>query len=174
MTAIAYKDGVLAGDSGAFSGYRPASLATKVIKSPAGWLAGASGDTGKCEAFLRWVNGGMAEAAPSWPVKDGDGFEGLAVAPNGEVWLYDINGDHALQLADFHAIGCCHEMLAGAMAAGADPEQAVEIAIKHHVYAAGPVTVVKLEPVDEDVEEAALDIADEPKPETLKQHLGLV
>lgn len=144
MTTIAYRDGIMAADSRAYSGNRfPVGEKTKIRLLDDGTLIGVSSTVpGEGEAVIQWFAAG---ADP----KDGPSASPkhtlLAVRPGGEVFFADdsyfISGPLK---AEFFAIGSGGEYAQGAMAMGASAEQAVRIACRLDPWSAEPVMVLEL------------------------------
>lgn len=145
MTTIAYRDGVMAADSRAYSGGRPPiGCKAKIKRLADGTLIGVSSTVpGRGEAVIAWFEAG---ANPE-KVPPGDpSHRLLAVKPGGEVLFshdaYSISGPLT---GEFFAVGSGEEYALGAMAMGASAERAVEVACDLDVWSALPITVLKLE-----------------------------
>lgn len=144
MTVIAYKDGVLASDSGVyandvFRGRRP-----KVTKNADGSLCGGTGCTADCASFQEWCAAGRVDAKTS----AGTDFTSLLIEPDGAVKIYD----RCLYGVELHghyfALGIGCDLALGAMAHGASAEEAVQIAIDLCDSCRGPVQAVRLDRVE--------------------------
>lgn len=138
MTTIAYRDGIMAADTlitsnGMVDGYHQ-----KIARNAVGDLAGASGNSAKCCAFLAWFSGGEKHEPPEWDEETGNG---LIVRCDGAVELYMQHGRSDLR-ADFYAIGSGYQIAIGAMAAGASAKEAVAAAIKIDTCSGGEITVL--------------------------------
>jgi hypothetical protein len=147
MTTIAYRDGVMAGDSGNnFSNviYRSA---LKVARGPDGSLHGITGGAGEAGEYLRWVIAGMVGDPPkpeaTNPQEGRSSFVVLIALPSGLVRLWTAYGMEDHHNIPFMAAGAGSEIAIGAMAAGASAERAVEIVAEYSSYAALPVVTVK-------------------------------
>ena len=145
MTAIAYKDGVMAADSMELCGKVTLSTVQKITRrSKDGALAGAAGYGPAGEAFLRAFEAGEdAEFKRSLPNDEGFGFEAIIAYADGAVWQVGQDGSRYKVNAPFYVAGSAHEILVGAMAAGASAEQAVRIAVKYHASCGGDVAVLR-------------------------------
>lgn len=147
MTTIAYRDGVLAADSGNWHSNVLYRSALKVARGPDGSLHGVTGSAADAETYIRWVQSGMEGDAPKPDAINREegrsAFIALVVPPSGDlvrVWTaYGWEDHHGVQ---FMAVGAGSEMAIGAMAAGATAEQAVAIVAEHSTYAALPVRTV--------------------------------
>lgn len=140
MTTIAYRAGVMAGDTaltdrGVYCGqYR------KIYRSDDGKLLGVCGCLGTVADLRDWFIAGAEGDPPTF--KDEDS-EGLLVHPNGRAeWLgpqrkrIDIDGP-------FHAIGSGFQLAMGALHAGATAARALEIACELDIRTRGPVTILR-------------------------------
>ena len=148
MTTIAYRDGLMAADSGNWLSNVTYRSALKIARGPDGSLHGVAGNAGEGCEYLRWVEAGMEGDPPKPEVtnrEDGSGaFIALVVPPEGDVVrLWTAFGFEDHHDVPFIAIGAGSELAIGAMAAGASAEQAVEIVAQHSGYAALPVRVVR-------------------------------
>lgn len=142
MTAIAYRSGVMAGDTLSTFSYISAHE-TKVIKRD-GWLIGVSGESCPSNDDLSdWVfNNIKAKRLPKF---DGMEFELLAVRPSGRMYLYYSSGIvYPVPHLKFWAVGSGAEVCMGAMEMGASAEQAVRAAIKWQKACGGRVITKKL------------------------------
>lgn len=147
MTAIAYKDGIMAADGAVWSGCVALSFTDKKItRLQDGSLAGCAGDTGSIVKFLHWARGGF-ETGKLPPMKKE--FAAIVAKLDGTVMEFDSNQGFAeISHFTFAAKGYADEFLYGAMAAGATAEEAVRSACERCAYIGGEVQVVPLhEPV---------------------------
>lgn len=138
MTVIAYRDGVMAADSGVTDSAFNANVGTAdKICSVNGWLIGFAGSLVHGQLFARWMRGSKRE--PTW-----DQFHGLVVRPDGKVLEFD-HDKAPLSLGTSHgiAIGPGGLIATAAMMAGADAVRAVEIAIQLDNGCAGPLKIIK-------------------------------
>lgn len=147
MTAIAYRDGVMAGDSLTIITSKESDIKTadplKVAKYK-GYLFGLAGnDCPKMEDFRKWwYPYRKADKAPKMGQKLR--FEALVVGPDGMVQQWDERGVWELIKQPFWAIGSGSHVCMGAMEFGATARQAVEAAIKWAPGVGGKVYVRKL------------------------------
>ena len=149
MTTIAYRSGMLAADTAVLNGYNILGDAMVKIAKHHGCLAGATGTAGYCAAFLKWFCGGEQDAPPK-AEKDNDNYDtGIIVRPDGSIDRHELSGWHTLR-PRYYAVGSGRDHAFGAMFAGATAEQAVRAAIEHDPGTAGSVTVLRLQPGDED------------------------
>ncbi|MCJ2084608.1 hypothetical protein MKK88_01175 [Methylobacterium sp. E-005] len=143
MTTIAYRDGVMAADTGAKFGDAKHPWAQKLARGPDGTLYGASGTASEWETFLEWVRGGCKGDHPQPRDCNGDNsFVVLCVAPNGPVETITAFGRERFE-PPYYALGYDACVAFGAMHAGACAEDAVEAAIVHGTGTFGAVTVIR-------------------------------
>lgn len=148
MTTIAYRDGVMAGDSGNWFSNVLYRSALKVAKGPNGSLHGVTGNAGDAEQYIRWVLAGMQGEAPRPEATNREegrsAFVALVVSVSGNlVRLWTAYGWEDHHDVPFIAVGAGSEMAIGAMAAGASAERAVEIVAEHSNFASLPVRAVR-------------------------------
>lgn len=144
MTAIAYRDGVLAADTAGWYGDIVYWHFSKIFRFSDGTLFAAMGQAEYWDAF---VKGRIKNEEPTEiPEKDED-FYGILILPCGKVqFLGRSFKPHDAGVAPFYAIGAHVEFLTGAMAAGASAEEAVRLCIEYCAHAAGEVRIERLEP----------------------------
>lgn len=147
MTAIAYRDGVMAADSldqttmGVKNGY-----VRKIAKRDDGALIGCAGAAGDCERLIdAFLENRIDDEEPT---RDKDnGYAALIIEPDGSIWrLTEIARKFRQPSAPFHTEGCAYAILVGAMAAGSTAEEAVRIAIEWDTRCGGDVHVERLGP----------------------------
>ena len=146
MTAIAYKDGILAADSSCYAGETYQGEVTKLARTRDGAVAGASGDSTLCDEFLRLFQNSKADREwLEWrPTIVGSAqFSAVVVMPDGEIRQLDESGYFPVKAA-FYTEGSASKLMIGAMAAGASAEEAVAIAIKYDAHCGGEVQVERL------------------------------
>ena len=142
MTTIAYKDGVLAGDTRVSDddGFVWTDSFRKVFKLKSGCLFGASGDTEGGEILLRALRRGIT--LPALP----DGAEIAAVLILPDRTIHISEGSIWLRWPEpFVAIGSGKKAAMGAMLAGADAQAAVAAGMKCDTYSGGHVQAVYLD-----------------------------
>lgn len=143
MTTIAYSNGVLAADT--LVTERGARLATKTkIVRRKGMLAGGAGSSVICRAFTDWFLDGMRGAPPNMqPDKQRPSSECVIFYAPKKFITFDGDGVSDLE-ADYFALGSGASFAKGAMAMGADPVRAVEIAMQFDLYSGGPIVRLEL------------------------------
>lgn len=145
MTVIAFRDGVMASDSGAFSGDRVWPWVRKVARGPDGVLFGVAGSLSVAGPFLEWVDGGYVGPRPGLCSDRGDehDVEVLVARPDGQLRILTAHGEETFDGAPYLTLGGADPFALGALFAGADAETAVRAAIEHSKSAAGKVQVVR-------------------------------
>jgi hypothetical protein len=150
MTIIAYRDGIMAGDTlvssdeGQFVGFDE-----KVVKNLLGALWGAMGDNGECHRCCEWFLKAKGLVDLHAPPRFSDG-QGLIVFPDGDVFtVYDGYARQSIEHRHFGytAIGAGCDFALGAMAMGATAEQAVKVAIDFSLLCGGEIHSVRLDSV---------------------------
>lgn len=143
MTTIAYKDGIMAADSRAYSGgARPIGAKVKVQRLKDGTLIGCSSNVaGGAETVRRWAEAGhpvdFAEGLPAT-------FTLMIAKPSGEVY-YACDTLHVSGPLDapFFSIGSGCEFAIGAMDFGACAVEAIRVACRQDVWSDLPIFAVK-------------------------------
>lgn len=146
MTAVAYRNGVLAADSSCFQGSILGGKVRKIWRLGDGRLFAASGRSADIEVCRLWIEECNAALHPA-PADKEFGFSALVVGPGARDVVkieWDFRPFPGLE-AEFWALGCHFEFLQGAMAAGASAEAAVALACRYGDGAVGPVQVERLE-----------------------------
>jgi len=142
VTAIAYRDGVMASDSLAECHNIVMGSVRKIIRRADGALAGSAGMEMVCAEFMRrFAEGTDADFRPE--LKDESDFSAIVVTPDGQIWQVNMRGRFPIS-APFYVDGSAYQVMIGAMAAGASAEEAVEIAIKYDTRCGGPIQVERL------------------------------
>jgi len=137
MSTIAYRDGIMAADTRAYSGgVTPVGEKAKIRKLADGTLIGVSSTVpGGGETVIDWWERGhpKGETLPS-------SFTMLAVDPKGRVF-YVTDGTHVSGplAAPFFAIGSGSDYALGAMAVGSTAREALKVAIELDVWTGGRV-----------------------------------
>jgi ATP-dependent HslUV protease subunit HslV len=144
MSTIAYRDGVMAADTGSWHAGVKHDFALKIATGPDGTLYGAVGDAAQCSAVMRWVHEGCVGPMPEAERTEnrGSSFTVMAVPPNGMISLISAYGTEAYP-APYFAIGGGAEVAFGALHAGADAADAIRAAIDHSEYATGFVRLIE-------------------------------
>lgn len=144
MTTIAYRDGIMAADSGCWIGDARHGWGEKLVKGKDGTLYGLSGDTAACCEFMGWAESGEGEMPR--PVRrddDRNSFIALAVSPGGPIRLLTAGGWERFPAAPYYAIGASLEVALGALWHGATAVDAIKAALAHGSGAFGEVQVIR-------------------------------
>ena len=143
MTAIAYRDGVLAADTACFQGDIIGGHDKKIYRLSDGRLYAGAGRCWQIETVAAWLE----TQPPSELIFDEDPPNGILVSADGsQVWCLQGKNQTPWKApkAEFHAAGAACEFLSGALAAGAGAEEAVRLAIQYHCFAGGEVVVERI------------------------------
>lgn len=127
MTAIAYRNGVMAADTQSEINADIKVKDFEKVKKVAGHLLGVSGDdVPSWDVLVAWFR--LEQPRPSLRKFD---FDLLVARPDGSIYLLDERG-HVDELVGetFYAIGSGGPICMGALEAGASARKAIEIAIK--------------------------------------------
>lgn len=144
MTTIAYRAGVMAADTRAYSGDKvPIGFKTKIHRLSDGSLFGCSSSSVGADGLLRrWVDGGC-QPCKSDDLKP-DGFQLLLIRPSGDVFYAKDNMELTGPLsAAYFAIGSGDQFALGAMAVGASAKKAIEAAATLDPWTGGEITVIR-------------------------------
>lgn len=142
MTTIAYRDGVLAADTGMIAGDSRIGHIIKIVRGPTGNLGGAAGTAGYCEAFKKWVLGGEVEEPPVPKSTERYLDRGVVFHSDGRIDVHEDVGRFQVT-SPYYAFGSGRAEALGAMFAGADAATAVCAAIQHEGGTYGDVTVLR-------------------------------
>lgn len=148
MTVIAYRDGVMAADSGGFGPRSCHNFTRKLIRSADGTLYGILGDATEGQAYFAWVQGGCIGAAPvpRWVDETvGSSYDVLRVRPGRDPELITTWGVQPYSDAPYIAVGAAAPVALGALYVGATAAAAIAAAIGHSVDARGPVRTISHE-----------------------------
>lgn len=141
MTTIAYKAGVLAGDSQATDDQLWQTKKVHRLKTSAGTLlVGFAGDTFAALVFLEWLKNDQSRK----PDISNEDFEAIVVAETGRVTLWNQSLTPWSPEGKFFAIGSGGKVAMGLMHAGKGAVEAVKIACLVDPYTRGPVRSLKL------------------------------
>jgi ATP-dependent HslUV protease subunit HslV len=143
MTVIAYRDGVMAADSGSFAGISTFAYARKVARGPDGTLYGVVGRMSEGSAFLAWVDAGAKCDMPRPRViNDVEGTSSYRImrvrmgcAPE----MIDAFGTEIFTGVPYLTAGSAEDFALGALHSGASAVNAVLASIAHCQNAVGPV-----------------------------------
>lgn len=139
MTTIAYRDGVLAADSGVWHGDAVNMWARKVVKGYDGVLYGLTGNAAEAGAYIAWVSNGYAGDEPKARPLDKDDASSFVVVIAEAGQPIKIKTAYGIETYDapYISIGGGAQACYGAMFAGANAETAIQAAIEHGSGAIG-------------------------------------
>jgi hypothetical protein len=144
MTTIAYRDGVMASDTGVWIGDGVHSCARKLAVGADGTLYGGAGNSALVNTFLKWVDSGYQGDMPK-PTPKGDdasSFVILISPPDGQtIRLLTAQGEEEY-VAEYFAIGGGNATAFGALFAGASAETAIAATIEHGCSAHGKIATI--------------------------------
>jgi len=132
VTTIAYRDGIIAADTGATFGGTQLARVTKIANNPAGNVTGGSGDARWCGEFLDWFASGENGSPPVQIDKDMTSVAMVARMRSHEIRMFESTngktGSFVIR-APYYAIGSGRGEALGAMWAGKSAAEAVAAAI---------------------------------------------
>lgn len=145
MTTIAYRNGIMAADSGCFNAGLYEGEVDKISILPDLGVLGCCGEYGAILKVVEWLTSGGKPSEKPRLSRDSE-FAGLLVKWDGEVVHYQIGLRPLRMAAEFHAIGSGRHLAIGAMAAGVSAEQAVRIACHYDQMSMEPVSTQAIQP----------------------------
>lgn len=141
MTTIAYRAGVLAGDSQATDDQVWQTNKVERIGTSAGeLLVGWCGDVHASLVFVEWLKNDQSRK----PDLSNEDFEAIVVAKTGRVTIWNQSLVSWRPKGKFFAIGSGAQSAMGAMHAGKSAIEAVKIACKVDPYTRGPVRSLRI------------------------------
>ena len=142
MTTIAYRNGILASDTGTCCGGSMFGHINKIARRENGDMAGAAGGAAYNYAFIEWFKAGEIGSIPE-AMETQDSYDrGVIFRSSGEIEVYEPRGKFVVT-ADYYALGSGRAEAIGAMHAGADAEGAVRAAIEHDPHSGGRIVVLR-------------------------------
>lgn len=144
MTVIAWDGKTLAADKQMGTDFP--RMVTKIRRTKAGELLGASGWMGQSVVLMDWWEAGADPATFSAEQKDdAKSSTLLIIKPDGSIWsLCGTPKPYRIE-EDFHSIGSGRDFAAAAMFMGRSAEQAVKVAIALCGSCGGGVDILELE-----------------------------
>lgn len=136
MTTIAFKAGVLAFDTQTNGGGGRVHYRAEKSIARAGFIFAAAGACGESKRYLDWVKRGCVGDLPT-PEADNAVF--ILISHDHSVWEGFQHGGWSASKATAHAWGSGAEYALGAMAFGASPIEAVEVAMRLDPHTGGRV-----------------------------------
>ena len=141
MTTIAYRNGVLAGDSQVTDGQIWTADKLFDVSSSAGrLLVGVCGDVYAGLVFVEWLKNEKSRK----PDIGNEDFEAIVIAESGRVTIWNQSLIGWRPKGKYFAIGSGGPVAMGAMSAGKGAIDAVKVACKHDPYTRGPVRSLRL------------------------------
>lgn len=132
----------MAADTGGFMGdILFSTTERKISRTSAGHLVGCAGSLPDTIRFHAWAEEGFL---PETRPEDFGDFGALVVDKTGAITKYDGRCRPYPCYGPFGIEGCAEEFLMGALASGCTAKEAIVLAIKCVVWAAGDVQVEKL------------------------------
>lgn len=146
MTTIAFKNGVVASDTGASNRGSRVGHVVKIFARD-GHVAGSCGDSGWNASFRKWFASGETGNPPEIrrDAHNNDDAKGVIFRRDGIIEVYESTGMHEVT-APFYAIGSGAAEARGAMQVGASAEEAVRAAMILDDGTYGNVLVLKIGP----------------------------
>lgn len=151
MTTIAFKRGILAGDTKITGCGNSHWGNIAKIKRVDNWLIGACGAVDAMHWFLKMFDPKYIEQRntvmgnPHSGVLKDDDLEALIISPNGKVFHVEEKLLFTpLKKQEYFAIGSGEQVALGAMCAGATAIEAVKAALRHDGSTGGRVQFLKL------------------------------
>lgn len=142
MTTVAFKGGILAGDTLACSQNLSHQVVTKIWRHD-DWLFGGAGTYGSVLAVYEWLKTG--EGKPD--LSGEDSIDAMQIKPHGRGYRI-IAWDATLKPFDivepFWAVGSGSHLAIGAMEKKASAMEAVKIAMKYDPATGGRIRTLKL------------------------------
>lgn len=140
MTTVACNRKYMAAESMGASGNLKLTGDRKLFRGPEGSVLGVAGVYTKALALAKWICGGLDN-----PPDDLDEAWVLQLRHDG-IWMYEQTAVPFEIHNPFIAMGSGGDFAIGAMAAGADPFDAVKVATKYDVFSGGKIITMALEP----------------------------
>lgn len=145
MTTVVYKSGVMAADTRiTLGGHVVSDAKQKIFKLPDGSVVGVAGGAAQFETFLEDIS--QMTNPIQYQNDELDSLEAILVK-NGSVFAFEGASGRFIELGEVEvaAIGSGGDFAIGAMAAGASPAEAVEIAARYDAMTGGSVCVIEVE-----------------------------
>lgn len=141
MTIIAYRNGIMAADTGVFAGSTVVGKSVKVVRALDGTLYGACGYSGDAAEFRKWVRDGAVKPMPKIR-KTSESESAIHVVkafPNGSVEFISSFGANDFFDTRYYASGSGEDYALGALFMGATAVEAVRATIAHCSTTRGPI-----------------------------------
>lgn len=145
MTTIAYRDGIMAADSRAYSGDKnPIGQKVKIRRlSDMSLFAASSSKVGQTDKLFRLTHEhGLFKTFPTEVLA-----QGIVVRPNGDIFYFNDQDCFTGPIkADYLAIGSGEHYATAALFMGATAERAIEVACALDPWTGGEIHTAKLIP----------------------------
>jgi hypothetical protein len=143
MTAIAYRDGVMAADSHTVASDDSIKYSSNKLGRCGSYVFGVAGSMCPSnDTIKRWLFHGRSLRS-KLPPMEGCDFSVLVAGPGGAILVDHTGGSEKID-APFWAIGTGAATCMGAMEMGASAQRAVAAAVKHAPMCHGPVRVERV------------------------------
>lgn len=145
MTTIVYRDGIMAGDSRAYSGnFVVIGNKVKVFKIDDRLIGVSASQVGLPEEVLDWFRGGMiGNLEDIIKIDENCMFQILSVDQHGAASYYNKSMHPANVMAEYYAIGSGDTYALGALAQGATAKEAVLAASQFDSYTNDDIHTIK-------------------------------
>lgn len=151
MTTVAYRDGILAGDTAMGTDGSLLGYGQKIFKHKKGWLLGFSGNAQYCHLAKDWFMkcSSVSELLEPWPegMRGDDAVNLIFVLDKKTIIRFEGKKAYEVLLpkkSPFYAIGTGREVALGAFEAGATAKQAVRAAKRWDHATGGKIQTLKL------------------------------
>lgn len=141
MTTVAYRDGIIAADTGMVIGDTRIGFTRKIARSPHGAIGGGAGSAGFVESFLRWIDNGAKDGDAPEPRTDNDYIDrGILIKPGAQhiVHVFEPGGWCTVECA-YYALGDGREVALGCFFKNGGAIEAVEAAMLHTSFTFGKI-----------------------------------
>jgi hypothetical protein len=144
MTTIAYRDGVIAADTGMTMAGVKIGTVTKIARNQKGDLCGGAGSATFVHEFLHWFKNGEHGSPPD-AVRTDELLDRSIIIIRDDpktIIIYEPGGlSHCT--ANYYALGTGKELALGVMFIGGTAEQAVQAGMAHDASTWGTVEVLE-------------------------------
>lgn len=141
MTIIVATDRMMIADSSMSQGDLMLRVGKpKIVRNPDGWLGAGAGQTAAVAMFSQWFMRGMP--LHDRPDIKEDDFSALLLAPKGGCMRVEASlTPYRVTTPAVLGGGDAEAFVFGAIAAGADPEKAMTLALEYCVWTKGPLQI---------------------------------
>lgn len=144
MTTIAYRNGVIASDSGMIILDAKVGITQKIARHPEHGLAGGAGNASWVTKFLKWHEDGQRGDPPEAQVDDEAIDRGIVVTPDAPmaIKVFEPGGMHVVT-TEYYALGTGREVALGVMWKGGTARDAVKAALELDRNTFGPMRALE-------------------------------